>query len=110
MTGKDMVGLVITSVLGLAMVVMAVFLLLGKGSFLIAGYNTLPPEEQEKYDREALCRFMGKILLPIGLSTPAVAIGGICNIRWVGWAYTAFVTALAIFALIYCNTGNRFKR
>lgn len=32
----------------------------GRGAFLIAGFNTLPQEEQDKYDTVALCKFMGK--------------------------------------------------
>ncbi|UOR13710.1 DUF3784 domain-containing protein [Halobacillus amylolyticus] len=32
---------------------LGVFLINGKGSSLIAGYNTLPKEEKEKYDTVA---------------------------------------------------------
>lgn len=39
--------------------VMGVFLLFGKGSWLIAGYNTATPEEKAKYDRKKLCRATG---------------------------------------------------
>ena len=40
----------------------------GKGSFLIAGYNTMPPEEQDKYDTIALCKFMGKMMFALSFS------------------------------------------
>ena len=39
-------------------VVLGIVFINGKGSFLIAGYNTMPPEEKEKYDEVALCKFM----------------------------------------------------
>lgn len=110
MTGKDLWGLGITAVLGGAMVVMAIFLLLGKGAWLIAGYNTASPEEKAQYDEKALCRFMGKVLLPIGLATPLLAVGGILGIRWLHWAYLAGVVALAVFAAVWCNTGGRFRK
>ena len=75
MTGSDVGGLVLTCFIGVVLVALAVVLLRGKGGFLIAGYNTMPPKEQAKYDEKALCRFVGKILLPVGLLSPAVAVG-----------------------------------
>ena len=101
--------ILITSLLGLIMVVVAVLLLLGKGAFLIAGYNTMPEMEKRKYDVKSLCRFIGKLLLPIGVLAPCVAIGEIYEISWMSGAYIALVVVLVVFALVYCNTGNRFK-
>ena len=37
----------------------------GRGAGLIAGYNTMPPEERAKWDEKALCRFMGKLMLAL---------------------------------------------
>ena len=34
----------------------------GKGSSLIAGYNTASPEEKAKYDEKALCHTMGGMM------------------------------------------------
>ena len=48
-----------------AWIVVAVFsaisiiLLIGKGSFLIAGYNMLSKEEKQRYNIRRLCRVMG---------------------------------------------------
>jgi len=109
MTDNDSIGLVIVSAVGLAIVVIAICLLKGKGSFLIAGYNTMATTEKEKYDTKALCRFLGKIMLPIGIFAPIIVIGGIYEISWMPMAYALGVIALAIFATIYCNTGNRFR-
>lgn len=39
----------------------------GKGSFLIAGYNTASKEEKERYDEKKLCRVMGLCMLPLSL-------------------------------------------
>lgn len=110
MTSADVAALIITSIIGLLFTVMALVLLTGRGAFLIAGYNTASKKEKEKYDSKALCRFMGKILLPIGIFTPLVAIGGIYEIDWMNTLYTFGVIALSIFAVIYANTGNWFKK
>ena len=110
MTSSDIAGLIIMSLLGLLIIVIAVFWLLGRGAFLLAGYNTMSKEEKEKYDEKSLCKFMGKIILPIGVLTPSIAIGGIYGIDWIGGAYIAFVIVIIVFALVYCNTGNRFRK
>ncbi|MDT2046637.1 DUF3784 domain-containing protein [Priestia flexa] len=90
--------------------ILAFVLSKGKGGFLIAGYNTLPTEKKAEYDEVALCKFMGKIMyassfgiLLLGLSDvlanqPLFIIGMI-----------VFVVSIA-FALIYLNTGDRFKK
>ncbi len=85
---------------------MAIALLLGKGAFLIAGFNTMSESEKKKYDSKALCRFIGKILLPIGILMPSVAI----DFAWISGAYTGLVVILSLFAVIYLNTGNRFRK
>ncbi len=45
------------------LVIMGIVLLTGHGSFLIAGYNTMKPEEQTKYDKKKLCRGTGIFVL-----------------------------------------------
>ena len=110
MTGSDVGGLVLTCFIGVVLVAIAIVLLRGKGGFLIAGYNTMPPKEQAKYDEKALCRFVGKILLPVGLLSPAVAVGSILHIGWLPKAYFTVITALALFAVVYANTGGRFRK
>ena len=48
--------------------VLGVFLLNGKGTFLIAGYNTSSKEEKAKYDKLALSKFYGKTFLALSAS------------------------------------------
>lgn len=107
MTPKDTIGLIIVGSISLVLIIISIFLLRGKGSGLIAGYNTA--KDKEKYDSEALCKFVGKILFPIALFLPSVAIAGIFKIKWISIAFLALVLGLVVFALIYANTNNRFK-
>lgn len=109
MTSKDFFGIAITVALALALVVMSIFLILGKGAHLISGYNTMPTWEKKRFDEKALCKFVGKILLPIGILMPLISIGAILKIGWIVSAYGVLVVVLVIFAVIYCNTGGRFK-
>lgn len=47
----------------LLFVILGVIFFCGKGSFLIAGYNTANPEDKAKFDEKALCRAMGGLML-----------------------------------------------
>ena len=41
--------------------VIGVFLFFGKGTWLIAGYNTMSKKEQKKYDEKKLCKAVGSL-------------------------------------------------
>ena len=45
------------------LMILSLILLSGRGSFLIAGYNTASPREKEGYDEKKLCRVTGGGLL-----------------------------------------------
>lgn len=54
-------------------VLMGILLLTGRGSFLIAGYNTASKEEKEKYDEKKLCRSMGVFLIVVSIIVSIIA-------------------------------------
>lgn len=110
MTSNDMIGFLITGGVSLLLIVIGIFLLRGKGAFLIAGYNTMSKAEQAQYDAPKLCRFIGKILLPMALLTPLPMVGAYFRLNWPAYAYLAIMGALLVFTLIYANTGNQFKK
>ena len=47
MTTKDIIGLAIVCALAVLIITMSVVLLMGKGAWMIAGYNTSSKEEKE---------------------------------------------------------------
>lgn len=55
-------------------IILSVVLISGRGSWLIAGYNTASEEEKEKYDEKKLCRAVGVMLLLIALATAGLLI------------------------------------
>ena len=71
----------------------------------------MDPEEKKHYDGPALAKFTGKILLAIGLATLPY---GVClflfGLEWLTWIYLVVVVGLSVFALIWCNTGRRFRK
>ena len=111
MTSSKFIGFVVIVLVALSLVGMAIPLLLCKGAWLIAGYNTMNQEEKTNWDGPALARFVGKILLAIGLVTLPYGVGVFYfSLGWLTWAYLAFTVGLSVFAVIYCNTGNRFRK
>ena len=48
---------------GLLFLALSILFLLGKGSFLIAGYNTSSKAEKAKYDEKKICRYAGIAML-----------------------------------------------
>ncbi|HLR67587.1 MAG TPA: DUF3784 domain-containing protein [Virgibacillus sp.] len=101
--------IVMMFVIGL-FIVLGIFLINGKGSFLIAGYNTMSREEKEKYDTVALCKFMGKMMFALSFSMLFWAVSEAYEINWLFYFGLVLFIAIVVFTLIYINTGNRFKK
>ncbi len=82
----------------------------GKGSFLIAGFNTIAPEENETYDTIALCKFMGKMMFALSFSIFLWFISEAYDINWLFYVGLVLFLVIVAYMLIYTNTGNRFKK
>ena len=91
------------------LVVMAIFLLMGKGAFLIAGYNTLSQAEKARFDEKAICRFFGWLLIIIAVLLMLIPTSIITNAVWMAFSGVGLILAVLVFAAIYSNTGNRFQ-
>lgn len=89
----------------------AVALLIGivirvfNASGLIAGYNTLPAEEQALYDERALTGFAGNLL--IASSLVLIAGGLLPGAEGISWL---LFVAIIIGGIVFMKTGERFKR
>ena len=84
-----------------------------KATWLIAGYNTAPQEEKEKYDVEKLCLYVGNFLFLLALIWLVMA-GAV----WLrpDQLLPVTITGLVVEAvvivggLIYLNTNNRLMK
>lgn len=108
-----MVALIIPIVIAVLCLIMSIFLFRGKGSFLIAGYNTASPEEKSKFDEKKLCKVVGIILLVVSLLLFAMAfftyqleLDAITENEFLIFGGVFFVTIIAtvVFAIVYSNT------
>ena len=92
------------------LILLGIILSLGKGSFLIAGYNTASKEEKEKINEKALCKFMGKAMFGIAFSVFLWMLSDILSLEWIFTCGLICFFAIIIFILVYANIGNRFKK
>ena len=82
----------------------------GKGAFLIAGHNTASQEEKARYDKKALCRFMGKLMFALAACWIPMALGAVLDVGWLYGVGIAAVLIVIVVGLIYANTGHRFQK
>lgn len=79
--------------------ILSITLLLGKGSFLIAEYNTSSKEQKEQYNEKKLCIAMEVMLLSLIIATILLITNKIMSSY-----YGIFVVISSIIVTIYMNT------
>ncbi|WP_203333521.1 DUF3784 domain-containing protein [Planococcus beigongshangi] len=94
----------------LLFIALGIYLLQGKGGWLIAGYNTMSKEEKEKYDEPALCKATGKLILAIAFTLALITAGGLLEMNALMISGVVLMVLFILFGLIYINTGERFKK
>ena len=95
---------------GLIFIVLSVPFYFGKGSSLIAGYNTLPETEKAKYDKPRLCRSVGVLMLQITAAFCVLAAGILMDLVWLIVSGAVLFAAVIIVGLIRINTDPRMKK
>lgn len=89
------------------MLLISIMLLCGKGSFLIAGYNTLPKEKKKTYNEKKLCRVVGSGFFIMTLIFGVTAFYKFelpLLFRWVfPWGYLGIVLLVLILANTICK-------
>ncbi|RST71821.1 DUF3784 domain-containing protein [Siminovitchia acidinfaciens] len=105
-----MAGVIINLIMFILFFIFAVMLSKGKGAFLIAGYNTMSDREKAQYDEAALCKFMSNIMYGICLSILMWALSELLDNQALFVIGLILFIGIILFAVVYSNTGNRFKR
>lgn len=103
-------GALVIGGVALMLVLLGLYMLQGKGTFLIAGYNTMPKEEKAKYDGPAMARFIGKLLFALAFSMLFWLAGMLLEKSWMFYIGVALFLGFTGAALIYMNTGGRFLK
>ncbi|HZK53044.1 MAG TPA: DUF3784 domain-containing protein [Desulfosporosinus sp.] len=90
--------MIVMYILAGLMFVLSIFLLSGRGIWLIAGYNTMSKRQQNKYDTKKLTRATGIILIIISIAMLALG-ASLINTT----VFLIIVFASAIINVIYTN-------
>lgn len=105
---NEPIGIAIVWILVAAFAVLSIVLLSGKGSFLIAGYNTSSQKEKSNFNEKRLCRVVGGGL---GIVTIIIGINAFYKftvppaLSWLmPWGLLATVTAILVLANTICKT------
>ncbi|WP_205439399.1 DUF3784 domain-containing protein [Halobacillus ihumii] len=107
--GNYVNGAIVHFIILIPFLIFATLLSKGKGAYLLTGYNTMSDHEKAQYDEVALCKFMGKVMYGICFSILLWALSGIFEIQILFIIGLVLCISLIVFALVYSNTGNRFK-
>lgn len=83
-------------------VLFTILFLLGKGSFLIAGFHSMSEKEQMQYDKKKLCHTMGKGFLVIDMLILVLLLGENILPEWTMYVFLG-VTILDIVYIIYAT-------
>ena len=110
MQAKDIIAIIIISIISAIIVTISIIMLTGHGTNLIAGYNAMSQDEKEKFDTKKLTKFLGGLFLPIGLLFNCITFSILFHIWWLPIAIAVTIFAAIVFAVIYCNTDDRFKK
>ena len=109
MTGEQTTTIITISVIAAVLLSMSVLLLMGKGSFLVAGLNTMPREKKEKYNIPAICKFTGLLLIVVTFCSAGITLGLAFEVMIVTYISAGIMAAFIVFGLVYVNLSSRFR-
>lgn len=105
-----MAGAIINFGIMLLFILIGVTFSQGKGAAFIAGYNTMSDGEQAKIDEVAMCKFMGKVMYGAAFGLLLIGLSELFNLQILMFVGIASCVICPIFAVVYMNAGDRFKR
>lgn len=91
-------------------IILGVVFFCGKGSFLIAGYNTASKAEKEEIDEKKLCKYVGILTFLFAGCFLLLMASDIFDQMWLLWLGLGLFFVIAIGGAVYLNTGNRLKK
>jgi len=91
-------------------IVLGIIFSQGKGAWMIAGYNTASKETRASYDVKALLQFMSKFMFVLAGTWLVVSFGALYQNDGVIKAGLVLFIVVILAALVYMNTGERFKK
>lgn len=91
-------------IVAILFLLIGIYMLTGRGSFLIAGYNMLPQEQKQKYNEKRLCRFTGVMIIIAALYCAMMEFTSVNEI----YASIGFIIITLTFVIVV-NVSSYFK-
>jgi len=104
-----MFGWIITAAIAVPLIILAVFLFNGKGAFLIAGYNTMSSDKRASYNKLALCRAVGTLLLILSALMFLFPLAMQLDAMWLFWVAFALFMIVTFGFVLYTNISKKFR-
>ena len=102
--------LVVNGLIAAMLLAVGILFLRGKGAMLISGYNTMSPEEKSHVDEVRMFSFMGKFMLVLAGLWLAITVLEAFGLKTWLWIGVGVFVIVVVGAVIYANTGNRFRK
>lgn len=79
----------------------------GKGGFLIAGWNTMSPEERARYDEKAVFRNMSALMFSCAGCMVLLLLGEVLDLEILNWIGALLLVFCVVFFIVRVNTAGR---
>ena len=99
-----MIGLCVAALLFL---LLGILFSMGKGGFLIAGWNTMSPEERARYDEKAVFRNMSALMFSCAGCMALLLLGKVLDVEALNWAGALLLVTCVVFFLARVNTAGK---
>ena len=81
----------------------------GKGTGLIAGYNTATAEEKANYDKKKLCKAMSRLMFALTGCWLVIASSEVFKEIALLWIGLALFLVISVFGAVYVNRGCKVR-
>ena len=90
--------------------VLGLLLRSGRGSFLIAGYNTASQKEKDTIDEKKLCRYTGNLMFILAGCQMFFVFSLLLENKMLMWIGVAAFLISVVGGVVFLNTGDRLKK
>ena len=90
-------------------VLLGVVFAVGKGTGLIAGYNTASAEEKENYDKKKLCKAMSRLMFALAGCWLVTASSEIFKKIALLWIRLALFLIVSVVGAVYVNRATKIE-
>lgn len=91
----------------LLFLVLGIVFACGKGTFLIAGYNTLPEEKKARYDTQKILKSMSRMMFSCVGCMAVGVLGSIVDAPWLVVLGIVLTVLVIVFFLIRINRESK---